>query len=72
MSMKLELVLATVNEQLLQCQNGWVDDAALDVSRPIRLKSSDQTFSGTKFVPRKTCVLMVVIGASHANVGEMT
>ena len=38
----------------------WVDDVTGAVSRPIRLKSSEQTFSRTEFVSQKTCVTTVV------------
>jgi hypothetical protein len=35
---------------------GWFVDAAVDVSRPIRLKSSEQTFFGTRLrAPEYVC-----------------
>jgi hypothetical protein len=37
-------------------KNRWLDDAAGDEFTPIRLKSSNQTFFGTHFVPQKTCL----------------
>ncbi len=35
---------------------GWVDKAPRTLSRQIRFKSSEETFSGTQFVLQKTCL----------------
>ena len=51
----------------MDTRKGWVDDAAETDLSPIRLKSSEQTFSGTHFVSSENvCHERWVVDQSHA------